>query len=93
MKKILSIMACFAFVLVGGLTLAACGGSEETVSSDEFSEFVKQEGVVSEFSGYELDLQVVDLNANATVVSDGENVDAKITFPSLDGSEGEVIYV
>ena len=93
MNKILSIMACFAFVLVGGLTLAACGGSEETVSSDEFSEFVKQEGVVSEFSGYELDLQVVDLSANATVVSDGKNVDAKITFPSLDGSEGQVIYV
>ena len=93
MKKILSIMACFAFIFVGGLTLAACGGSEETVSSDEFSEFVKQEGVVSEFSGYELDLQVVDLSANATVVSDGENVDAKITFPSLDGSEGQVIYV
>ena len=84
MKKILSIMACFMFVLVGGIALSACGNGDK-ISNDEFVEYVSQGNVVSEFAGYELKIKVGDVYINATAVSDGDVVNAKIEYPNVAG--------
>lgn len=84
MKKILSIMACFMFVLVGGIALSACGNGDK-ISNDEFVEYVSQGNVVSEFAGYELKIKVGNAYVNATAVSDGDVVNAKIEYPNVAG--------
>lgn len=93
MKKILSIMACFMFVLVGGIALSACGNGDK-ISNDEFVEYVSQGNVVSEFAGYELKIKVGNAYVNATAVSDGDVVNAKIEYPNVVGiSAMGTIYV
>ncbi len=52
MKKLMTIMACFAMILVGGLTLAGCGGPTETeISATEAQTFINSQDFESKFAG------------------------------------------
>ena len=53
MKKILSILACFVMILVGGVALAACGNKDEfanaeKVTAEEVSTYINSEDVENE---------------------------------------------
>ena len=86
-------MVCFMFVLVGGIALSACGNGDK-ISNDEFVEYVSQGNIVSEFAGYELKIKVGNAYVNATAVSDGDVVNAKIEYPNVVGiSAMGTIYV
>lgn len=84
MKKILSIMACFMFVMVGGFVLSACGNGEN-ISNNDFVDYISQDNVVSEFSGYELSVQFGNSKINATIASEGDSLNAKIEYPNVAG--------
>lgn len=93
MKKVLSFVACLMFVLVGGVALTACGG-KSTISKEQFIEYVSQESVKTEFSGYEFNAVVEGADINAIVLSDGENLNAKITISeTLKTQYVEPVYI
>ncbi len=93
MKKILSIMACFMFVLVGGIALSACGNGNK-ITKEQLIDYLSGDGVVSEFDGYELNSVIGNMEINATVVSNGETLNAKIVYPgALQSSRNGTIYI
>lgn len=84
MKKLLTIMACLMFVMVGGFVLSACGNGEN-ISNNDFVDYISQDNVVSEFSGYELSVKFGNSKINATIASEGDSLNAKIEYPNVAG--------
>lgn len=93
MQKLLSLIACLVFVLVGGISLSACGAGDK-ISKDEFIDYISKEGIVSQFDGYELSSTVGSATINATIVSNDDVVNAKIVYPdSIQSSRSGTIYI
>ena len=86
MKKILSMLACCAMILVGGISLTACGQS----AGDKARNYVMSDNVVSEFSGYKITEITNGETSETTVVFKGDGVDAVTTSTFYDGTTGQV---
>lgn len=78
MKKFLSIMACLAFVLVGGIALSACCDQTKTMTEEDFLAAIEQEEEVKLTGNLNL-TEKVTVNKKLTIDLNGFNITEGIT--------------
>ena len=62
MKKLLSVMACVAMVLVCGLTLCACGPTTTEATMKDYLDFVEENEIVFELDNYTYEIEMSELD-------------------------------
>ncbi len=101
MKKFLTALACFAFVLVGGISLASCGGDKSIVdtsgsyidaSAKEFAEVTS--GYSATTKGYEFRISIdASISENVDITGlELEEGKARFDFNGLIDYEGNVFF-
>ena len=79
MKKFLSIMACLAFVLVGGIALSACCDQTKTMTEEDFLAAIAQEEEVKLTGNLNL-TEKVTVSKTLTIDLNGFNITEEITY-------------
>lgn len=81
MKKIISILACFAFILVGGVVFAACGGPTVVEAKTE-EEFLKgiEKGAVVKLTGDITLTETVEVSKKVTIDLNGFEIKEEMNY-------------
>ena len=101
MKKFLTALACFAFVLVGGISLASCGGDKSIVDTSgsykdatakEFAEATS--GYSATTKGYEFRISIdASISENVDITGlELEEGKARFDFNGLIDYEGNIFF-
>lgn len=101
MKKFLTALACFAFVLVGGISLASCGGDKSIVdtsgsykdaTAEEFAEVTS--GYSATTKGYEFRISIdASISENVDITGlELEEGKARFDFNGLIDYEGNIFF-
>lgn len=101
MKKFLTSLACLSFVLVGGISLASCGGDKSIVNtSGSYTEATAEEfaeatsGYTASTKGYEFRISIdASISENVDITGVGlEEGKARFDFNGLIDYEGNVFF-
>ena len=101
MKKFLTSLACLSFVLVGGISLASCGGDKSIVdTSGSYTEATAEEfaeatsGYTASTKGYEFRISIdASISENVDITGVGlEEGKARFDFNGLIDYEGNVFF-
>ena len=101
MKKFLTSLACLSFVLVGGISLASCGGDKSIVdTSGSYTEATAEEfaeatsGYTASTKGYEFRISIdASISENVDITGVGlEEGKARFDFNGLIDYEGNIFF-
>lgn len=101
MKKFLTSLACLSFVLVGGISLASCGGDKSIVNtSGSYTEATAEEfaeatsGYTASTKGYEFRISIdASISENVDITGlDLEEGKARFDFNGLIDYEGNIFF-
>ena len=101
MKKFLTSLACLSFVLVGGISLASCGGDKSIVNtSGSYTEATAEEfaeatsGYTASTKGYEFRISIdASISENVDITGVGlEEGKARFDFNGLIDYEGNIFF-